>query len=287
MEIFKEIGPIRAFLRSRKTGPVSIGFVPTMGALHEGHLRLIRTSRQQNDLTVCSIYVNPIQFNNPADLEKYPRTLAADIKLLEQENCDVLFVPSNDTMYSKPATVSFQFGTLDQTLEGAFRPGHFSGVALVVAKLFNIVQPTHAYFGQKDYQQFLIVSRLVDELQFDLQLHCEPTVREADGLALSSRNQRLSAEGRKNALILFETLQNARQQLTAGKSWPEVKQTAIEHIAQSGKAQLEYLALADRENLMEAENVTPQNLNNAILLVAAYVENVRLIDNLFVAYEKS
>ncbi len=283
MEIFKEIGPIRAFLRPRKTSPVSIGFVPTMGALHEGHLRLIRTSRQQNDLTVCSIYVNPVQFNNPADLEKYPRTLEADIQLLQREKCDALFVPPNETMYAKPASLSFQFKGLDTILEGAYRPGHFSGVALVVAKLFHIIQPNHAYFGQKDYQQFLIVSKLVEELQFDLQLHCEPTVREPDGLALSSRNQRLSAEGRKNALILFETLQNARQQLTDGKGWPEVKQAAIERMTQSGKAELEYLALADRENLFEYENVTPHNLTNAILLVAAYVENVRLIDNLFVA----
>lgn len=283
MKIFKEIEPLRAFLHNHRDDQPSIGFVPTMGALHEGHLSLIRKAASENKLTVCSIFVNPTQFNNPIDLEKYPRTWEADLQALEAVNCNVLFAPESTVMYEKPGVVKFDFGTLDKEFEGKFRPGHFSGVALVVAKLFHIVQPTQAYFGQKDYQQFLIVSKLVEELKFNLKLTCFPTVRETTGLAMSSRNKRLSDRGRQDALILFESLKDARRLLKEGISWNEVRSSLEDRIRLSGVARLEYLALADRQNLFPLENVTSQNLSEAILLIAAYVEDVRLIDNLFVA----
>src|SRR5690349_22407745 len=163
MEIFKEIAPLKAFLRAKKQAQQSIGLVPTMGALHNGHISLIETSKVANSLTVCSIFVNPAQFNNPSDLLKYPRTLDKDISLLEKVECDVIFCPDSAEMYPEPATIKFDFGQLDKVMEGKFRPGHFSGVALVVSKLFNIVEPDRAYFGQKDWQQFSIIRQMVDE----------------------------------------------------------------------------------------------------------------------------
>mgnify|MGYP002787668266 FL=1 len=170
MRVFKEIQPLRAYLKQIRASAKSIGFVPTMGALHSGHLSLIQASKKDNPITVSSIYVNPAQFNNPKDLAKYPRTLAEDLAMLENEGCEVVFAPSNEEMYATTPTLRFDFGGLDQILEGQYRPGHFSGVALVVAKLFNIVQPQVAYFGQKDFQQVKIIERLVEELKFDLHL---------------------------------------------------------------------------------------------------------------------
>src|SRR5258706_6057445 len=161
MHIFNQIDTLRAFL-SHKRGQQRIGLVPTMGALHSGHVSLLDAARQETDFSVCSIYVNPAQFNNPSDLEKYPRTLDKDLALLENSSCDLVFIPDNNEMYRTPATVHFDFGSLDKIMEGEFRPGHFSGVALVVSKLFNIVSPHFAYFGQKDFQQFKIIERLVD-----------------------------------------------------------------------------------------------------------------------------
>ena len=282
MEIFKEIGPMRAFIRSARIQQRSIGFVPTMGALHEGHRALVRASKQQNDLTVCSIFVNPTQFNNANDLAKYPRTVSEDIVQLQSEKCDVLFLPEVATMYETPHQLTFSLGELDQLWEGKFRPGHFSGVALVVSKLFNIVQPSRAYFGQKDFQQFLVIQRLVNELLFDLELICFPTVREPDGLALSSRNKRLSAQGRVDALALYKSLVAARQSLQRGEPWASVKKAIETNLENSGNVRLEYFALASRENLFPIEHVSSENLSKAVLLIAAYVEDVRLIDNLFV-----
>ncbi|MFM7487147.1 MAG: 4-phosphopantoate--beta-alanine ligase, partial [Cytophagales bacterium] len=160
MRLFEKIKQLRSFLWTQKAAGKSIGLVPTMGALHGGHLHLIASSKAENDITVCSVYVNPTQFNNSADLANYPRTLAKDQQLLAESGCDVMFAPSNQEMYQLPSQLKFDFGSLDKTLEGEFRPGHFSGVALVVSKLFNIVQPHRAYFGQKDYQQFKVIIKL-------------------------------------------------------------------------------------------------------------------------------
>jgi pantoate--beta-alanine ligase len=278
MHIFREIKPLMAFLREKKIDGNTIGFVPTMGALHAGHLALIQASKNAGCYTVCSIFVNPTQFNNPNDLEKYPRTYQADVALTEKEKCDVLFVPTVEEMYSVKSYTSFDFGHLDKTMEGAFRPGHFSGVALVVAKLFNIVAPSHAFFGQKDWQQFTIVNRLVQDLNFTIQLHAVPTIRESDGLAMSSRNQRLTATQRTKAIALHQILQNAKRGLQNGDSMSTVVASAKEFIEGDSELKLEYLELAHRENLIPLQTV--EELDQSVLCIAVWVGDVRLIDNL-------
>jgi pantoate--beta-alanine ligase len=274
MHVFREIGPIKAFLKEKNTQQ-SIGLVPTMGALHQGHISLLNASKEENDLTVCSIYVNPTQFNNSSDLEKYPRTLEADLNLLEKHGCDVVFAPSNSEMYEAPSAIKFDFGELDKVMEGQFRPGHFSGVALVVSKLFHIVAPDVAYFGQKDFQQFKIIEQLVDELKFDLKLRCMPILREDDGLAMSSRNQRLTPEQRKKSIVLFKSLILAKERLAKGQSLSSVKDQ-IKQNCETADVKLEYLELANAKNLKLTENVTGET----VLLIAGYVGEVRLIDNI-------
>lgn len=278
MEIFTEIEPLRAFLNGKRIQQASIGLVPTMGALHKGHLSLIRASKAENSLTVCSIYINPTQFNNSADLEKYPRNVEVDTELLKTEGCDVLFIPPNSEMYAVKDHIKFDFGRLDKVLEGEFRPGHFSGVALVVSKLFNIVQADRAYFGQKDFQQLQIISRLVEELKFPVKLKSVPIERESDGLAMSSRNQRLSVSDRKKAVILFDSLRNSKAKLKSGTAFPEIKQEVIRSFNETVGVKLEYFELADKKNLTLLNNVT--SFDQVILLIAAFVGGVRLIDNM-------
>lgn len=278
MEIFTQIEPLRAYLKNQRKRKLSIGLVPTMGALHSGHLTIINTSKAENDLTVCSIYVNPTQFNNAADLEKYPRILQKDSALLEAAGCDVLFAPRNEEMYSLPSQVKIDFGDLDKILEGKFRPGHFSGVGLVVSKLFNIVQPDIAYFGQKDYQQFAVITRLKEELLFDLKLKAIPIVREPDGLAMSSRNMRLTSEQRKTALVFYQSLLLAKQLLIDRMNWNQVQSEVKNKCEALPGVKLEYIALADRKNLNALDNVTVAS--EAVLLIAGYVGEVRLIDNI-------
>lgn len=281
MEIFKEIEPLRAFLEIGRRLHKSIGFVPTMGALHDGHLSLIRASRAQNDLTVCSIYVNPTQFNNATDLAKYPKTVEKDIEMLRQSGCDVLFLPEDSTMYKKEGRLKLDFGVLDKVLEGEFRPGHFSGVALVVSKFFNIIQPNRAYFGQKDFQQFKVINRLVEELNFDIELPFVPTLREPDGLAMSSRNLRLNPEERVKALIFFKSLQLGREELRKGASIDTVRSKVKSLFETTSGVRLEYFEIANAENLTLVESVG--NSINCIMLVAGFVGEVRLIDNMFVS----
>ena len=276
MEIFNEIKPLRAFLAGKRVQQFSIGLVPTMGALHQGHLELIKASRLKNDITVCSIYVNPTQFNNQSDLEKYPRTLKSDTELLAAVGCDVIFAPINIEMYRKKSDLYFDFGHLDKILEGEFRPGHFSGVALVVSKLFNIVQPTSAYFGQKDFQQFKIISKLVEELLFDVTISSVPIVREPNGLAMSSRNQRLSDADRAKATLFYQSLLMARSLLQKGEPFEFVETKIREKCEAVEGIKLEYIELVDTENLKPAHFV----LNKTILLIAGFVGDVRLIDNL-------
>lgn len=276
MEIFSQIGPLRAFLTQKKTLGKSIGFVPTMGALHHGHLTLIEESRSENAITVCSIYVNPTQFNNADDLARYPRTIEEDIEKLKSVGCDILFCPSNEEIYPEKSIIRFYFGPLEQIMEGEFRPGHFSGVAKVVSKLLNVVQPNRAYFGQKDYQQFKIIECLVRELKFNVQLRCVPIQREKDGLAMSSRNMRLNNEQRKQAIVFYDSLQLAKRRLKEGLSMSVTREEVKRYCETKSGVQLEYLELADASNFELLENVT----THAILLIAGYVGEVRLIDNL-------
>lgn len=273
MQIFKEIKPLKAFLS--QNGNSSIGLVPTMGALHAGHLSLIKASKQENHLTVCSIFVNPAQFNNPKDLEKYPRTLEHDLQMLEQSGCDLVFAPEAKEMYEQTPSIKFDFGDLDKILEGKFRPGHFSGVALVVSKFFHIINPTIAYFGQKDFQQFKIIEQLVKELKFNLQLKAMPILREKDGLAMSSRNMRLSPNERAKANVLYQSLTEAKAFLKNGINITEAKEKVIQKCESAG-VKLEYFELADIENLKPTDRVT----DKTILLMAAFVGEIRLIDNL-------
>jgi|APTNR8051073442_1049403.scaffolds.fasta_scaffold00017_81 pantoate--beta-alanine ligase len=279
MQIFREIHPLKAFLVEKRLSGRTIGFVPTMGALHEGHLSLIHTSRNENSITVCSIFVNPAQFNNPSDLQKYPRTLEKDIQLLENTGCDVLFCPEAGEMYTSEHIVQFDFGQLDKTMEGQFRPGHFSGVALVVSKLFHMVEPTVAYFGQKDWQQFAIIRQLVKDLSFNVILKNVPIIRESDGLAMSSRNMRLTNDQRKRAAILFKSLNESSDLLRKGNSISQVKDFVKKRLESSPDIKLEYFEVADSENLKLLNNV--EESVSPILCIAAFVGDVRLIDNLF------
>jgi pantoate--beta-alanine ligase len=279
MEIFKQIAPLQAYLKHLKRAEKSVGLVPTMGALHAGHISLIDASKAENDVTVGSIFVNPIQFNNQNDLLKYPRTLEKDIELLESVGCDVLFSPETPEMYPEKSTLTLDFGHLDKIMEGEFRPGHFSGVALVVSKLFNIVQPDHAYFGQKDWQQFAIIQKLVQELNFNVTLRSIATLREANGLALSSRNLRLDSEQRQLANVFYKGLLRAKAQLKKGGDLAAVRATVKAVVEEFPGAKLEYFELVDSKNLNRLENV--EQSRQPIMCIAGYVGDIRLIDNMF------
>jgi pantoate--beta-alanine ligase len=279
MQVFNEIAPLKAFIRAKKHEGKSIGLVPTMGALHAGHLSIIQASQAENDITICSIYVNPAQFNNAADLEKYPRTIDKDTKSLEKVECDVLFCPSNREMYENDSLLKFDFGHLDKVMEGRFRPGHFSGVALVVSKLFNLVEPDRAYFGQKDWQQLVIIRQLVMELKFNLELRVVPIFREADGLAMSSRNQRLAAAEREKAVVFYRALEAAKTSLLSGSRFDEVSTMVRKIVESSDLVTLEYFEIAESKNLNLLDNV--KAADRAIMCIAGFVGEVRLIDNMF------
>ena len=281
MQIFKEIAPLKAFLVEKRRMGQTVGFVPTMGALHEGHLSLIQASRNDNEITVSSIFVNPAQFNNPSDLEKYPRTPDTDIAMMEKVGCDALFFPDTRVMYEGESTLRFDFGNLEQVMEGKFRPGHFSGVALVVSKLFHIVEPDYAYFGQKDWQQFAIIRQLVRELKFNVQLKNVPTLREPDGLAMSSRNMRLTSTQRKKAAVLNQALVQASAMLIDGSTIDKVKMHVQHMLDNDREIKLEYFEVANSENLKLLNRV--EDSVPIILCIAAFVGEVRLIDNMFLS----
>jgi pantoate--beta-alanine ligase len=230
MYVFTDIVSLQTHLRIRKEDGKKIGLVPTMGALHPGHLSLIHRAKQECETVVCSIYVNPTQFNNKNDLAKYPRTLESDRLLLEEANCDVAFIPDDTIMYPQPVNLIFNFGYLETVMEGKYRKGHFNGVGVVVSKLFHIINPDIAYFGQKDLQQFSIIRQLVSDLSFNILLICCPIMREADGLAMSSRNARLNTTQRAIAPVLHQTLQHARSWLKSNKPVWQVKQAVEEQL---------------------------------------------------------
>jgi pantoate--beta-alanine ligase len=245
-----------------------------MGALHEGHLALVATAKRSADVVVCSIFVNPTQFNDPADLAKYPRTPESDARKLEEAGCDVLFMPPYKEMYEPGEQWHLDLGALEQVLEGRFRPGHFQGVTQVVNKLFHIMEPDMAFFGQKDFQQFRVITKMAELLHLPVKLVMHPIVRERSGLAMSSRNTRLSEDGKQRALILSETL----GLVAAGfgkKPLTELRAEAMEHLIQVGDVEPEYLEICNPETLESAKDGDKE----AVVLVAARVEGVRLIDN--------
>ncbi len=275
MQLFTTIADLRQYLR---VNPKPIGLVPTMGALHNGHLTLIEQARHVPDQqVVASIFVNPAQFNNPDDLARYPRTLEADCQMLETAGCDVVFAPSADEMYPEPPTLKLAFGALETIMEGAFRPGHFNGVGIVVAKLFNIIGPDRAYFGQKDLQQVAVIRRLIRDLSFPVELVRCPTVREPDGLAMSSRNRNLTADERSAAPALYEALTLAQALLTEGNSVDRAKQAITGFFAQRAGFQLEYVEVANADTLQPVAE--RQADGQTAVCLAAQLGNVRLIDN--------
>jgi pantoate--beta-alanine ligase len=270
---------IRQYIFEEKMAGKTIGFVPTMGALHQGHLSLIKQSKVENDLTVCSIFVNPTQFNNPHDLAVYPRTLDSDCLMLDLVGCDVVFTPSVEDMYPMPTLLKFDFGNLERVMEGAFRAGHFNGVGIVVSKLFHLVAPHQVYFGQKDLQQCLVVRRLINDLSFDLTFNICPTVRESDGLAMSSRNRNLTPSLRTTAPIIYKTLCQAKEYL-ATQTVEEVKYYVSQQFEGLPDIALEYFEVADIETLSPLTgNVSVQSF---ALCIAAFFGKTRLIDNIVV-----
>jgi len=256
----------------------SLGFVPTMGALHQGHLDLVAQSIKSMDFTVVSIFVNPTQFNSSEDFQKYPQTLEADLALLEAAGAAFVFVPTVATLYPQPTHLRFDFGDLEQVLEGACRPGHFNGVGLVVSKLFHLIQPTRAFFGQKDLQQVAVIKRLVQDLSFDLSIEVVPTRREKDGLAMSSRNMRLNPEERQQALLLYQQLSQAKERLLAGESWKQVQSDTAAAFSSAPNCELEYFALLHPETFEIFESFSRERPQS--ICIAAFVGQVRLIDNL-------
>ena len=255
-----------------------IGLVPTMGALHEGHLDLVRKSTETCDVTLVSIFVNPTQFNNPEDFKKYPNTLDRDLEVLQEVGVDYVFIPSVEAMYPKPTELRIDFGDLERVLEGEFRPGHFNGVGLIVSKLFHLIRPNVAFFGQKDLQQVAIIRRLVEDLSFPLELEIIPTRRENDGLAMSSRNLRLSPSERSQALILFHSLEKAKEKLLDGQSWKKVKEEINHNFKAIPSAQLEYFELIHPNSFEKYQEFQPEKKSS--ICVAAFIGEIRLIDNL-------
>lgn len=275
MQICTTLSELQKVLTLVKQKGQTVGFVPTMGALHEGHLSLYRRCQQECDVVVASIFVNPIQFTNAEDLQKYPRTEAQDLELLEGVGCDIAFLPSVTEMYPQASTLKISFGELESVLEGKYRPGHFSGVGVVVAKLFHMVQPDVAYFGQKDLQQFLIIQQMVDQLSFPVKLVCCDISRDHDGLALSSRNVRIPAELRNQAAFIYQSLQEVSKQMPL--SHEQLLKCIAPYYAPNTDLELEYFEAVDAQTLLP---VHEDNLGHPIALcVAAHLGGVRLIDN--------
>ena len=256
---------------------VSVGFVPTMGALHEGHLSLVKQSVTENQVTVVSIFVNPTQFNDPKDLERYPRTLETDLKLLEPSGCNIVFAPNAKEVYPEPDTRQFDFGGMGKVMEGEHRPGHFNGVAQVVSKLFEMVKSHKAYFGLKDFQQLAIIKNMVKQLQLSVEIVPCAIIREESGLAMSSRNELLSDEQRRNAAVISETLFKAKE-LVAHKSVYELKKWVVDNINKNPFLDVEYFEIVDDEQLQPVQNWEEENTK--VGCVAAFCGKIRLIDNI-------
>ena len=276
MKVFNFIVDVQRFVEEKHNLGLKIGFVPTMGALHEGHLSLINRAKKENDIVVCSVFVNPIQFNNPADLEKYPRTPEKDITKLEQAGCDAVFMPTAEEMYPNKVEDHYDFGDLERVMEGACRPGHFNGVAIVVRKLFEIVTPNRAYFGEKDFQQLAIINKMVNELNMNLEIVPCPIVREKDGLAMSSRNVRLNEAERAIAPKIFATLNDSITKKDV-MSPAEMKNYALKKYAEIKEFDVEYVEITDEINLKSIENW--DECDHARIFVALQLGPVRLIDN--------
>jgi pantoate--beta-alanine ligase len=276
MIIFKTARQLSGFLSSKQEKRLTVGFVPTMGALHPGHLSLIDEARKENDIVACSIFINPTQFNNKQDFQLYPVTIEKDIELLIRAGCDLLFLPAVEEIYPAAyAKKHYELGELESMLEGAFRPGHFQGVCEVVDRLLGILHPDKLYLGQKDFQQCMVISKLLSlsSMHKAIAVHIVPTMRETDGLAMSSRNLRLSETDRKKATAIHDTLQYLRENLH--KETDKELETAAEKQLSSKGFEVDYVAIRDRDTLSAPKPGKPR-----VGLVAASLSGIRLIDNL-------
>lgn len=277
MQIVKHINDLQPILNDQRKKGLSIGFVPTMGALHNGHLSLVEIAGEQTDFVVVSIFVNPTQFNDKGDLSRYPRDLQKDVDLLSESPCQLVFAPEPEEIYPESDTRQFNFGMLEQVMEGEFRPGHFNGVAQVVSKLFDIVQPDKSFFGQKDFQQLAIIMELVRKLDLPVEIVSCPIIREADGLAMSSRNMLLSQEQRKNAAHISATLFEAANK-TNDLSVDELCRWVIHRINQNEYLNVEYFSIVNEKTLLQVNNWSDPG--KKIGCIAVHCGKIRLIDNI-------
>lgn len=277
MIIYKEVS-LQSHLQKLKNNNKKIGFVPTMGALHNGHLSLIKHSKTADDITVCSVFVNPVQFNDKKDFEKYPVTIENDIYLLEKEKVDILFSPSIEEMYPEGLETNFSYdlGYLETMLEGFYRPGHFQGVCRVMHKLLNIVQPNDLFMGQKDYQQCMVIKKLIKMFGIPTILHIVPTQREENGLAMSSRNLRLSATAKQQAAAIYKALSFIKRNIST-MPVQQLEKEASAIMFNAGFEKIDYIEICDADTL---KPVTDNHKNKMVALTAAFIEGVRLIDNL-------
>ena len=278
MKIIRSIKELHAVIESLKNTQKTLGFVPTMGALHDGHKSLVEQSVAENDFTIVSIFVNPTQFNNPSDLEKYPRYLEKDVDLLQKVGCDYIFAPESKDIYQEDELnnrFEFDFGGLDSVMEGRFRPGHFNGVVQIVSKLFQLVKPDKAYFGEKDFQQLSIIHRMVDVMNIDVQIIDCQIIREESGLAMSSRNERLSPEQRKNAVQISKVLFESRNFVPRLKP-SEIVNWVTEQINKVPGLDVEYYEIVDVKSLQTVNSWEKPTVG----CIAVFCGEVRLIDNI-------
>ena len=277
MKIVNSIKELKSYLAEEKRDNKQIGFVPTMGALHHGHLSLVKRCVEDNDVCVVSVFVNPTQFNDKHDLETYPRTLDKDCALLESAGCDYVFAPSVEEMYPEPDTRTFDFGTVSAVMEGARRPGHLNGVAQIVSKLFYAVEPDNAYFGEKDFQQIAVIRAMVKQLNIPVKINACPILREADGLALSSRNVRLTPEQRQKAPLIARTLKESTN-FVPEKSVQEVIDYVIDTINADPVMRVEYYEIVDGNTMESIKNWS--DTTYPVGCITVYCGEVRLIDNI-------
>ena len=276
MDVFETARRVQDKISELKRQGYDIGFVPTMGALHQGHLSLVESCTQDNDITVVSIFVNPTQFNQREDFERYPRDMEGDMNKLGEAGANIIFTPTEKEMYPEPDNRVFDFGQLDKVMEGKHRPGHFNGVAQIVSRLFDIVKPHRAYFGEKDFQQLAIIRDLTSQLNMDIEIVACPIIRESDGLAKSSRNERLTEEQRKHAPKISEAIHKGKK-MAGDHLVDEVKESVKEELNNDPYIDVEYFEIVDEKNLQPVENWDDTFYKRAC--IAAWVGRVRLIDN--------
>ena len=280
MILFKKASELSEYLDAQRKNGRTLGFCPTMGALHAGHISLIESSKKSNDLTVASIFVNPAQFNNTQDFEKYPVTIEHDIEMLEDAACDILFIPTVKEIYPDGYAnlKNYELGFIETVLEGKFRPGHYQGVCMIMERLLKIVLPQNLFLGQKDYQQCMVIKKLIQLVAMDkrIKINICPTLREKDGLAMSSRNLRLNPEERKKAASIFKALSFINTNFEEGKI-EELKQNAVSILKENGFT-VDYVEIADASSLQEIK--IRSGKQKSVALVAAFLNEVRLIDNL-------